>query len=268
MINNIYILLNINQQLLQMKKQAFTLIELSISLIIITMLISVIVTGSSIIQNAKNRQVISEYNFYRAAISNFRLQYNQFPGDFSDAYNYWPNDCSNTNCNGNGNGIIEYNGNNNDDESLRAWQHLALSEFISGSYPGTRTVTNQNEVGNNIPSSKILSTGWSFYNKRCYTNDNINTLIFGAFRSGSINDSAAITTRDAYDIDKKMDDASARTGSIIGLYSDDALGKYCTGSTLSNNACVQDSSQNSTKSGYYYVNVNNGRNSCALQFLF
>ena len=269
--------------------KGFTLIELSMSLIIITLLVGLATTAISVIQSAEDRKVIADYNFYKTAINNFKLQYNQFPGDFTGASSYWSGSsiCPSSNCNGNGNGIIEYVGANlTNDESLRAWQHLVFAGFVSANhtglktsdfsslsnpkyYNGTRSTSNLNIIGLNVPPSQIVSAGWAFYQYKAYSNNVINSLIFGAAKSGSLNDGPAITTRSAFSIDTKIDDGSARTGNVLGLYSDDSAGNYGTGASGSN-VCVLNSSttNNISANGYYYVNTDNGQPSCALQFMF
>ncbi|MFN7038427.1 MAG: hypothetical protein ACK4OM_02510 [Alphaproteobacteria bacterium] len=261
-----------------MKYRAFTILELSISLIIITLLIVIMTTAVSLISSAENRKVISEYNMFQTAIINFKLQYNQLPGDMINASSYFSSSgCTGTagtagTCNGNANGIIEYSGSTTSDESLRAWQHLTLSGFLGNTYTGTRSSANVNTIGTNVPNSYIKQAGWAFQNIECYTNNIINSLIFGAYNSSSLNDFPVLTTRDAYFIDSKIDDGSARTGNIHGLYSDDSLGNYCTAASSVNIlACVQNNSNTTTdvaKSGYYYINKEDGKLRCALQFLF
>lgn len=87
-----------------MKKRtrAFTLIELSISIIIIGLLIGGITAGSSLVKTAAVRSIISEYETFQTAIVNFKSQYGALPGDFSKASNFWPScDVTPANCNGN-----------------------------------------------------------------------------------------------------------------------------------------------------------------------
>lgn len=246
-------------------KRAFTLIELSMSLVIISMLIALIATGSSLISTAENRKIIADFNNYKVAINNFKSQYGQLPGDFSNAAYYWLTN------NGNGNGIIDYTPDLNNDESLAAWQHLSLAGYISGNYSGVRATTGLNTIGTNVPSSQIIAAGWAFYSIQAYSTNSINSLIFGAANLNSINDQPAITTKAAFDIDNKIDDGSARTGLVLGLYSDDPANGYGTGAT---NACVQNTTatdataNNIASNGYYYVNIDNGQARCALQFIF
>jgi hypothetical protein len=78
----------------------------------------------------------------------FYLEYSQIPGDMTNANDYWPGCNSGTTsaqCNGNGNGTIEYTHNSNDNESTRYWQHLYLAGLINKNFDGTGIYTNCDE---------------------------------------------------------------------------------------------------------------------------
>ena len=63
---------------------AFSLIELSIVLIIIGLLIAGVVGGKSLIESAKIRALINETNGYRQAVNAFYVVKGRLPGDFDD----------------------------------------------------------------------------------------------------------------------------------------------------------------------------------------
>ena len=64
-------------------KKAFTLIELSIVLIIIGLLIVAITSGSSLIRNAKLRSITNEARQYQVAVNSFFMKFDEYPGDFN-----------------------------------------------------------------------------------------------------------------------------------------------------------------------------------------
>jgi type II secretory pathway pseudopilin PulG len=87
-------------------KSAFTLIELSILLLIIGLIIGGITAGSSLIKQSQVRAVISEFNNIQSSIKTFRIQFNALPGDFASAGQFWAsatcvNSAIDTGCNGN-----------------------------------------------------------------------------------------------------------------------------------------------------------------------
>lgn len=64
-------------------KAGFTLIELSMVLLIIALLIAGIVVGKSMLQAAKVRAAANRYTELEAALKTFRLKYNLLPGDMT-----------------------------------------------------------------------------------------------------------------------------------------------------------------------------------------
>jgi len=92
--------------------KGFTLIELSIVLVIIGLITAGIIGGQSLIHSAQIRSVISDVDRFRVAIATFEMQYDSLPGDLVNAKEYWldpdcMDDAGNT-CSGNGNGLINH----------------------------------------------------------------------------------------------------------------------------------------------------------------
>jgi prepilin-type N-terminal cleavage/methylation domain-containing protein len=125
------------------RPSGFTLIELSIVLVIIGLLIGGIVVGKSMIQaaelNAINRDVVR----FASAVYAFRGKYNCMPGDCATAGKFWalknssdPFTCwvsgggsLTTTCNGDGNDVVD-----SGYESAFFWSHLSLANVTAGQY--------------------------------------------------------------------------------------------------------------------------------------
>ena len=141
----------------------FTLLELSIVLVIIGLLIGGIFVGQSLIHNAQLNAVITEFTRYQTAVQSFKQQYQALPGDMNNATSFWgvaggtgsDTTCMNTvsttaaTCNGNGDEVI---GTSvvTWDETFRAWQHLATAKMIEGFYAGNPVPV----TGGTIPASR------------------------------------------------------------------------------------------------------------------
>ncbi len=124
-----------------MKRNGFTLVELSIVLVIIGLLIGGILIGQSLIESAKIGKVIREVQQYDIAIRGFREKFQGLPGDHPQAGSMFGSvsSCTTGNeatgtCSGDGNGFIDFTG----AETYSMWEHLALGGFLTGaSYTGT-----------------------------------------------------------------------------------------------------------------------------------
>jgi prepilin-type N-terminal cleavage/methylation domain-containing protein len=199
--------------------KAFTLVELSIVLLIIGLIIGGITAGSSLINQSKIRAIISEINSFKIAINGFKLQFGQIPGDFTNAYAFWGTSASCTNvdvntsaagCNGNGNGIMD----TCTREGIRAWQHLNLAGFVAGSYTGLWSTTGPVPT-QNVPGSKFgANAGYEFGDWAVQ----IWQLTLGAQRGGDQIVNSLMNPTQAYNIDVKMDDGVANKGATIGYH--------------------------------------------------
>jgi prepilin-type N-terminal cleavage/methylation domain-containing protein len=72
------------------RHSAFTLVELSIVLVIIGLIIGGVLAGRDLIRAAELRSLVSEVERYNSAVNAFKLKYNCLPGDCATATNFWP----------------------------------------------------------------------------------------------------------------------------------------------------------------------------------
>jgi prepilin-type N-terminal cleavage/methylation domain-containing protein len=131
----------------------FTLIEMSIVLVIIGLIVGGLLVGRDLIKAAELRSIITDVEKFNAAVSTFRGKYDCLPGDCANATTFLaPGDTSNcpinnplnpgTTCNGNGDSMIGGRVTNMFEASMAhseyalLWQHLALAGLIPGSYKG------------------------------------------------------------------------------------------------------------------------------------
>ncbi len=240
-------------------RHAFTLIELSIVIVIIGILVGGILGGQSLIRNAEIKTVISEVSKYKAAAIQFKDQYNGLPGDLADANSYW------TGANpGNGDGVIgTAAAASATGEMFEFWNHLTLAGLISGKYTGLAGAGSAIDSipGTNIPKSRITNSGWSIYNLANYGGDAStyafdygNQLLFGSVVASSVTDGSILTPTEAWNVDTKVDDGKPGSGKMLVRENGTWAGaSKCTTST-----------SNTDYAGAY--NLTNSAVICALKF--
>jgi len=114
----------------KLNQQGFTLIELSIVLVIIGLLVGGILVGRDLIKAATNRRVISQVQATQTAISTFRLKFNGLPGDMVNATDYFADAV-----NGNGDSYISENTGMAVFEGSNLWNQLADAGLVTGNHP-------------------------------------------------------------------------------------------------------------------------------------
>lgn len=221
--------------------RGFTLLELSIVLIVIGLLVGGIVTGKSIIRNARLQSVITDVERYTSAVQMFREKYKEFPGDMPNATDMWGTDaCPDTanivpkgiTCNGNGNTFIGDSRRTADQthilytETIRAWQHLSNGKFINETYNGSTSSRNNNlDPGINIPKSKIQSAGFALRYAMSGSAANVyfsnygHIFVYGAIGAGVTASpvNPVLYASEAESIDSKMDDGMPGTGKVLSF---------------------------------------------------
>lgn len=197
--------------------KAFSLVELSIVLVILGLLTGGILAGQSLIRAAELRSVSSEMSRYSTAIYTFRDKYFALPGDMANAFAFWgaTAGCTNVNvntdtagCNGNGDGFV-ISGSNDLGESSRAWQHLALAGLIEGTYSGvegTGTWTPRSRMG----QAPWHMKSWSGPAAHGWTSaPSSQTLML------AIDYLSGMKPEEAWNLDTKLDDGRAYNGKVF-----------------------------------------------------
>lgn len=203
-----------------MGNAAFTLIELSIVLVIIGLIVGGVVGGKALVHQARLQKVVTQANGYKTAFNAFKMQYDGIPGDMKDAHSYWGSACAAVagKCNGDGDGKLDEqcSGCDHMQEFLRFWQHLGLAEIIPGKYAGKSVdAFVWGSIGVNVPKGPLTGSGfgaWYPYFNGLYGKWG-NLIYLGAYYDQYLN-GGILLPKDAASIDKKVDDGLVDHGSV------------------------------------------------------
>ncbi len=219
-------------------KQAFSLVELSIVLVILGLLVGGVLSGQSLIRAAELRSLSSEVSRYTTAAYTFRDKYFALPGDMPNATAFWgaaPNCSAQTasgiaTCNGNGDGLIGWGGTNPERaETFTFWQQMANAGLIEGNYTGVRGTPGgfpaATNPGLNSPRTRIANGCWTVYNNvlnavwNLTTTTSVNAFIAGSlYVDGSGPDfchNPLVKPEEMWNIDTKIDDGRPGQGSVV-----------------------------------------------------
>lgn len=229
-------------------RKGFTLVEMSIVLVIIGLIIGGVLVGRDLISAATIRAQISQIEKYQTAVNTFRSKYGYLPGDIPDPtatqYGFTPR--GQYAGEGDGNGLIEGNNQNvagansgtyfGMGETGVLWADLSTANLIDAglntatenSYPAILYTTGAS-MQYFFPPGKIgrgnyvyaYSGGISINPAAGGSNDNnnyfglsaVNTLTGGY----ELFSTAGLTVSEAYSIDSKVDDGLPQSGKVTAL---------------------------------------------------
>jgi len=224
----------------------FTLVEISIILVIIGLIVGGVITGQDLIRQSRLQKLIHHIEEYRIATYAFNDKFDYFPGDIPNAWDYWGTKCvpgtgSAVWCNGDGDGDINYNLTSPvyRHEALTFWNHLQLAEMIAGQYSGRQTGSPQwANIGVNIPGSPLKGGGFDVGRNDIVFGRSGNYFGFGSISPGDGQiRGAALSPANAWFIDQKTDDGSADSGHLRATYIiTNAVNHDCTGGVASQSA--------------------------------
>lgn len=226
----------------------FTLIELSIVIVIIGLVIGGVLVGKDLINSSKVRAQISQIEGYTSAFYTFKTKYGYAPGDmppteavqlgfFAFTGAQAGKGCKGNNtAYGNNDGII-----NGVNEALPFWSHLSDSKLIAGNFAGTggnlllTTSASCVALSGRPPGGlPITRAGWELYLPKSVLFPIGMIAVLGAYpvaptttivyfsNTKKLNvflledelGSNVASAREAYLIDSKLDDGLPATGNV------------------------------------------------------
>ncbi|MCE2927102.1 MAG: prepilin-type N-terminal cleavage/methylation domain-containing protein [Rickettsiales bacterium] len=292
----------IHQHQTNQQQSGFTLIELSIVLIIIGLLVGGILVGQDLIRAGEIRATISQYEKYNTATNTFRSKYGEIPGDMkqanANAFGFYnisvpANGVVGGVGNGDGNTLLQSQLGTGSvqqvGETVTFWRQLSESNLIDGSFGG-RLVDNagtmsSSNVKDYFPEARLgRGNYWMVQassTQNYYFLTGMKTI---TDPNGIVDVTPGITPLEAYNIDVKLDDGKPNTGIIftrgmaglLGLVNPiNGLGGYGGGTgwvttaslTAGSIACQTSSLTFNDASNVYNLNSATGANTPACQLL-
>jgi prepilin-type N-terminal cleavage/methylation domain-containing protein len=222
---------------ISIQKKAFSLVELSIVLVVLGLLVGGVLSGQSLIRAAELRSVSSEFTRWVTASQTFRDKYFALPGDMTNATSFWGKSATLCNgdtgaaqtpgtCNGDGDGYIEVGaGGNAKAEMFAYWQQLANAGLIEGTYDAASgPSTGYTALVTNAPKAKLSSGYWIMYSYAGVTFTGNASIFDGTYREnlfevgGLIPNSSAenplLKPQEVWNIDTKLDDGRPAYGVV------------------------------------------------------
>jgi len=246
----------------------FSLVELSIVLVILGLLVGGVLSGQSLIRASELRSIPTQYSSYVTAVNLFKDKYFALPGDMPNATALWGiaagvgNDATCRDfvstgvatCNGDGNNLVETSG-TRPFEEFRFWQHLSNAGLIEGRFSGSTTTIPSTNNAANVPSGKISNTTWNVYNGTSWYASGLAKNVIGgmsfadAFNvtydnfmflvsptpSNNFGRSPALLPQEMWNLDTKVDDGMPAVGKVVvSAYGGTGIA-LCTNTSLPNN---------------------------------
>jgi prepilin-type N-terminal cleavage/methylation domain-containing protein len=288
-------------------RAGFTLIELSVVLVLIGFIVGGVLVGQDLIRAAALRAQITQIERFNTATNTFRAKYGYLPGDMPDppatGLGFQPRGLYAGEGDGNGviEGVVTNAANENTGkceglgESVMFWADLSTASLIEGSFttasPTLPTCENLGTWNQCFPDAKIGNSNsvfvWSTsqmassFGLNNYFGIEHITLNQGPQMIGN----PALTVQQAYAIDTKVDDGLPMSGRVLANYNADGpawsggqsggFTPFTTATAGSATSCFDNSAASGGSPGvagatqHYSMEMNNGTGAnCALSFQF
>ncbi len=245
-------------------KNGFTLIELSIVLVIIGLIVGGILAGKALIQQAEIRAAASQLQKFETAYRTFQVKYNCIMGDCPNATDFFgmnyvsiaagcPPAGGAGNGNGDGNGLIDSNFGT---LVASTWNCEPAQAVASLNLAGLLPDSLKTPCNSGIVYFRGINDSCAYF----YVDDlyltvtpiKINSVTWAKFSAGGNLHSAALSPVQARLIDEKIDDGKSTTGKFRGLNT-----SLPSGGAIVANSCVTSGAYNlnedyTCRSLYYF----------------
>ncbi|MDR1334745.1 MAG: prepilin-type N-terminal cleavage/methylation domain-containing protein [Holosporaceae bacterium] len=177
-------------QLWRRSKSGFSLLEVAIAIVVISIIAGFALKGKELIRSAQLRSVSEQVNAFRIATQLFLDKYGALPGNLTNAVEIFDSSVANGDGSGNISSLAD---------AKRFWQQLAASELVTL------------ELVNGFPVSKI--GGYYTISSEMMGHSGIWIVLCGGTGNNQ-SFSGVISQADAYIIDKSSDSGNPSSGDV------------------------------------------------------
>lgn len=207
----------------------FTLLELSIVLVIIGLIVGGILVGQDLIKASEVRSTVGQIEKYNSSVNAFRTKYGGIPGDLpaANALAFGLATRAGSAGRGDGNGLVDSTGGTNSSEVFGQevalfWNDLSQANLVDGQFTGLTNVDSAAplavttaEISLTFPPARLARGNYITVGN----NAGINYyLILGlssvTVTTGQYTATANLTPTEAYNMDNKLDDGQPNTGVV------------------------------------------------------
>ena len=211
-------------------QRAFTLVELSIVLVILGLLVGGILVGQDLIHGSSVKKQITQIEQYRTSMNSFRDKYHGIPGDLraATANGFGMIARAGTAGHGDGSGLIDgcvTNGRDAGCETLLYWTDLSFAGMLTPTLntatdaAATITAATLNQY---LPLGSLGSTAITVFtdgSMNYFQLTNVTSATAGVYSLAP-----TLTPMDAFNIDEKLDDGNPLDGSTRAMGGTGPLG--------------------------------------------
>ncbi len=217
------------------KQSGFTLVELSIVLVIIGLIVGGVLSGRDMIRAAEIRSTISQMESFNTAVNTFRDKFGGVPGDIiasrAAQFGFTARSATGTETGaaasfvgqGDGNRLVEACDTGDVGfgcETLLFWRDLSDAEMVddrydtaTDAYPAAAVT-----IADYLPTAKLGQGNFIHVYPRGGRNTFLMSGVTTNAAGGAMTLSQNLTPQTAFNIDDKLDDGTPLTGSILAVF--------------------------------------------------